>query len=306
MNTVEEKIEEKEDAEFNKIISKTFTYSLGLLFFLFAPITFSLILEAFAHNIITHFLVSLTLHCTFLFLISSTFIAFFKKLDLDPTHPLRKYRIFPLSLHEAEKHYKELAPSFFEFYKWLMGSTALIYTFFFWFLYFTNNLAPAYIPITFSSLFLNFFLLACTFVTTDFWYFTLHKLYHHPWLYKHLHKVHHEYYNITVLTSFHSSLTEYIFFDIPIYNFGWLSLLYFGYPIHTSVITISNAIILVDQLLVHSGYDLPWNIDKTIPYLSEPRFHFHHHKLNKGSFGALFSIFDRLFGSYHLYKEKHV
>ncbi len=296
---------ERDDPDFNQFMSKMFTAVLALTFFVCAPITFTLILEIFTHNIFMYYLTSLFIHCFFLYFISATFISAFKRIDLDPTHPMRKYRISPLTLFEAQEHYKELAPSFFDFYKWLIGSTAAIYTFFFWSLYFTDYLAPAYIPITFSSLFFDSFMLACTFITTDFWYYTLHRLYHHPLLYKHLHKVHHEYYNVTVLTSFHSSIIEYIFFDIPIYNFGWLSLLYFGYPIHTSLISLSSGIILVEQLLVHSGYFLPFGIDKTVPYLADPRFHFHHHKMNKGSFGALFSIFDRLFGSYNLYKEKH-
>ena len=297
---------ENEDAAFHKMTSKVITYSLAALFFLVAPITSSLIFEMFVKNAVTYYIVSLFIHCSFLLFISVVLISLFRHIDLDPSHPLRKYRIYPLSLYEAQKHYKELAPSFPEFYKKLVGSTAIVFTFSFWLLYFTNRLAPAYIPVTFSSLLLNGFLLSCTFVTTDFWYYVLHRLYHIPFLYKYFHKTHHEYHNVTVLTSFHASLTEYIFFDIPIYNFGWLSLLYFGFPLHTTLVTLSTAIILIDQIHTHSGYDVPWAVDKTVPHLSESRFHFYHHKLAKGSYGALFGIFDRLFGSYKLYHEKHV
>ena len=293
------------DEGFHLVMSKIITYSLASIFFLVAPITSSLIFEVFSKNAVNYYIVSLFIHCSFILFISVVLIELFRHLDLNPVHPLRKYRILPLSLYEAQKHYKELAPSFPQFYKKLAASSAIVFTFSFWLLYFIDRLAPAYVPVTFSSLLLNGFLLSCTFVTTDFWYFTLHRLYHIPFLYKYFHKTHHEYHNVTVLTSFHASLTEYIFFDIPIYNFGWLSLLYFGFPIHTTLITLSTCVILIDQILVHSAYDFPFSIDKTFPHLSESRFHFYHHKLSNGSYGALFGIFDRLFGSYKLYHEKH-
>jgi sterol desaturase/sphingolipid hydroxylase (fatty acid hydroxylase superfamily) len=300
-----EENEENDDVSIHKIISKIITIALASIFFVIAPITSSLIFEVFSKNVVNYYIVSLFLHCSFLLFISVVMIEIFRHIDLNPVHPLRKYRIYPLSLYEAQKHYQELAPSFPQFYKKLVASTSIVFTFSFWILYFSNRLAPAYIPITFYSLILNGFLLACTFVTTDFWYYVLHRVYHLPILYKHLHKTHHEYHNVTVLTSFHASLIEYIFFDIPIYNFGWLSLLYFGFPIHTSLVTLTYGTLLLDQLYTHSGYDFSWSVDKTVSHLSESRFHFYHHKNSNGSYGALFGIFDRIFGSYKLYHEKH-
>ena len=106
------------------------------------------------------------------------------------------------------------------------------------------------------------------------------------------------------MSNFHASFWEYFVFDIPTAVLGWITMLPFIGPVTQQIITLSYAALLMDQLVAHSGYDLPFWIDKVIAGLSESRFHYFHHRINQGSFGALFGAFDRIFGTYNLYFDK--
>ena len=48
-------------------------------------------------------------------------------------------------------------------------------------------------------------------VVEDFGFFWSHRILHHPFLYKHLHKKHHEYDTPFSITAEYSNIIEYIF-----------------------------------------------------------------------------------------------
>ncbi len=127
----------------------------------------------------------------------------------------------------------------------------------------------------------------------DMQYYFFHRIHHTYKILKHLHKVHHsdEHYNLS--TSLRISIVEqtYIFlFLLPIIIIGFNPILVFA-----------CAFILISyQMLCHSAYiNFPKTLEKI---LITPALHKNHHSTVKeeqnSNFGAIFSIWDKLFRTY--------
>lgn len=296
----------KEDGESLEVLERkdhqkiawTLTGVIGIFIFLIFPSSLDKALSM-VDNIFLKYLVGLIFHTLSLSVIVTVFVTFFKSIDLNENHPLRKYRISYISVEESQKHYNKLLKNPSEFLKLYVTALAIMYTLSFWFCYLTDNLDLEY------SFVRNILLVNASIFMSDFWYYLLHRISHHRLLYSWLHKPHHEYYNVTIMSNFHASVPEYFIFDIPTSILGWLSMIPFIGKVTPQIITLSYMVLLLDQLVAHSGYDLPFWIDKVVSGLSESRLHYFHHKLNQGSFGALFGVFDRFFNTYNLYYEKN-
>ena len=273
------------------------TGTLVIFIFLIFPSSLDKALNLF-ENIFLKYLTGLLFHTLSLCIIVTTFVTFFKSIDLNEDHPLRKYRICYISVEEAQKHYTKLLKNPKQFLKVYASAISIVYTLSFWFCYFTDTLELEY------SFIRNALMVITSIYISDFWYYLLHRTSHYRLLYSWLHKPHHEYYNVTVMSNFHASVPEYFIFDIPTSVLGWLCMIPFIGKVTPQIITLSYMVLLLDQLVAHSGYDLPFWVDRVVSGLSESRFHYYHHKVNQGSFGALFGVFDRLFGTYNLYYDK--
>ena len=139
----------------------------------------------------------------------------------------------------------------------------------------------------------SFLLFTICFFLVDFIYYVLHVLHHNfkfLWIF---HFVHHSDYKFNLSTSFRTSWIEecYIFlFFIPV--------LLIGVPV--SYIVVSFIILSVDQYFSHEPY-IKWPKFLEL-FLITPSNHRNHHDQKipnqNTNFGAIFSIWDRMFGTY--------
>lgn len=114
-----------------------------------------------------------------------------------------------------------------------------------------------------------------------FYYF--HRLGHHRLLYKHVHKLHHEWQSPIAVTAAYAHPVEHFFVNMLPIMVGPLLL-----GSHPAVIWLWVFLATLTVLIHHSGYHLP--------FLPSPQFHDFHHLKFTGCYGVL-GVLDRLHGT---------
>ncbi|XP_070552709.1 fatty acid hydroxylase domain-containing protein 2-like [Ptychodera flava] len=119
-------------------------------------------------------------------------------------------------------------------------------------------------------------LLVCTVMAEIIFYYS-HRLLHHPLLYKHVHKVHHEWTAPIGLTCVYAHPIEYTISNMPIVVGGPAIM-----GSHVIVHWIWGILVLQGTCIGHSGYHFP--------FTRSPENHDYHHlkfNVNYGTFGVL-------------------
>lgn len=135
-------------------------------------------------------------------------------------------------------------------------------------------------------------------VLEDTWHYFLHRLLHHKILYKHVHKIHHNF------QSPFGMVAEYAHpIETMVLGMGFMiGILCFCN--HLILIWAWMAMRLLETIDVHSGYDFPYlNPLNLIPGYGGARFHDFHHKNFNGNYSSSFVWWDKLFGTDAQYKE---
>ncbi|XP_046870389.1 fatty acid hydroxylase domain-containing protein 2 isoform X1 [Hypomesus transpacificus] len=131
----------------------------------------------------------------------------------------------------------------------------------------------------------------------EFLFYYSHRLFHHPALYKHFHKQHHEWTAPIGVVSIYAHPMEHVFSNMMPAVVGSMLL-----GSHISTTTLWYSLAFLSTNISHSGYHLP--------LLPSPEFHdFHHLKFNQ-NFGVL-GVLDRLHGTDSKFRktkqcERHV
>ena len=126
-------------------------------------------------------------------------------------------------------------------------------------------------------------------LVSEVWTFYAHWAMHHKLLYKHIHKVHHEWTAPIAWTSVYCHPLEHLLMNIPAVALGPLIL-----ASHISLIFAWGSFVAVSSLIVHSGYHLPLQ--------SSAEFHdYHHFKFNQ-NYGFL-GFLDQLHGTNRKFKK---
>jgi sterol desaturase/sphingolipid hydroxylase (fatty acid hydroxylase superfamily) len=143
----------------------------------------------------------------------------------------------------------------------------------------------------------------------DFFHYWFHRLEHQiPFLYKNLHKIHHQHHQPTLLSTFNHH-----YFDLILSNVFPLFISMF---ICSRIFTISTYMfhmIFITKIYIelcgHSGKDIKtgsfvqciW-LPKLLKITLQTIDHDNHHQLNNCNYGKRFSLWDKVFGTF--YKNK--
>jgi len=132
------------------------------------------------------------------------------------------------------------------------------------------------------------------FIMHDLYFYIMHRIMHHPSLFKYIHLVHHKSTNP-------SPWAAYAFHPLEaIIEQGIVVIFYFTLPIHISHLAIFFLFSIVYNVYGHLGYELyPKGFNKTWigRWINTSVNHNQHHQYFKGNYGLYTLIWDRIFGT---------
>lgn len=132
----------------------------------------------------------------------------------------------------------------------------------------------------------------------DAMFYWSHRLLHHPRLYKHCHKQHHEYHTPVAIAGTHQHLLEGIIqifnWYVPVAVAGWLNKNHGG--LHASTLFYYNCFRWLETMDAHCGHEFPFSPFKLAPFCLGARGHDFHHREFNGNYGAMV-FWDRLCGT---------
>jgi len=122
-------------------------------------------------------------------------------------------------------------------------------------------------------------------------YFT-HRMFHHPKIYKYMHKQHHENRLTYGIASEYAHPFEYIFGNgLP----AAMGAKILGKSCHLFTYWMWVVVRSVETVDGHSGYDLPWSPFRLMPFSAGGAYHDFHHAEIVGNYSSFFTIWDTLF-----------
>jgi Delta7-sterol 5-desaturase len=127
----------------------------------------------------------------------------------------------------------------------------------------------------------------------DTWFYWIHRLLHHPKIFKYIHKVHHKSIDVNPFTSVSFHWAEALLLTL------WIVPVSMVFPMYVPALGVLQIWGFLNNIKSHIGYEFfPswWN--KSIGKLmtSSTHHNMHHSKFN-GNYGIHFRIWDRLFGT---------
>jgi methylsterol monooxygenase len=128
-------------------------------------------------------------------------------------------------------------------------------------------------------------------IAEDFTFYWSHRLLHTPWLYKKIHKQHHEFTAPFGWAAEYAHPIEFIFGNLLPATAGLILL-----QSHLFVSWTWLTLRLWYTTDVHCGYAFPWGLESWVGSVyAGPRHHDYHHKNFKGNYGSTLRIWDQVF-----------
>lgn len=141
-----------------------------------------------------------------------------------------------------------------------------------------------------------FFSIGFMVVAHDTYFYWMHRLMHHPRLFKLFHLVHHRSVNPTPYTSFSFHPLE------SVLEFGIVPLLAFLMPVHWSALAIFTLWSIVFNVLGHTGYEFSpsgFTRHPIFKWFNTPTHHNMHHHRSNFNYSLYFNFWDRVMGTNH-------
>ncbi|KAI8871762.1 hypothetical protein GQ42DRAFT_161792 [Ramicandelaber brevisporus] len=160
--------------------------------------------------------------------------------------------------------------------------------------------------VPFPSLGAMAFQIALFFLFEDFWHYWMHRAMHYGPLYKHIHKVHHEYSAPFGLAAEYAHPLETLILGQGTI-LGPLMYVTVTGDLHFITVIIWVMVRLVQAVDAHSGYDFPWSLHNFLPFWAGADHHDYHHMTFLNNFSSSFRWWDTMFGTdtkYHAHKAK--
>lgn len=138
----------------------------------------------------------------------------------------------------------------------------------------------------------------CSFVVlilfNDAWFYSVHRLLHTPWLYRHVHAVHHRSAEVSPLSSYSFHVVEAALLT------GWIVPAVLLFPLPLPVLMAAQVAGLANNLMAHLGFELLpawWTRAPALRWSNSATFHALHHARYRGNYGLFTRLWDRLFGT---------
>ncbi|ODQ81558.1 hypothetical protein BABINDRAFT_108819 [Babjeviella inositovora NRRL Y-12698] len=147
------------------------------------------------------------------------------------------------------------------------------------------------ILVPFPSLYTMLVQIGIFFACEDMWHYWAHRLFHHGWFYKNIHKQHHRYAAPFGLTAEYAHPVEVISLGFGTVGFPMIYA-YFTRDLHLFTVTCWVVLRLFQAVDSHSGYDFPWSLNKFIPFWSGAEHHDLHHRYFIGNYASSFRWWD--------------
>lgn len=131
-------------------------------------------------------------------------------------------------------------------------------------------------------------------VLNDAWFYATHRLLHSPWLFKHVHSVHHRSIDVNPFSVYSFHPLEGILLT------AWVIPVVLLFPIPLPLLGAMQFIGLLNNVNAHLGYELMPRWFVRIPpfsWFTSSTFHNQHHAQVTGNYGLMFRVWDRMLGS---------
>ena len=132
------------------------------------------------------------------------------------------------------------------------------------------------------------------FIMHDLYFYIMHRIMHHPYLFKYIHLIHHKSTNP-------SPWAAYAFHPLEaIIEQGIVIIFYFTLPIHITHLAIFFLFSIIYNVYGHLGYELypkGFNKSKIGKWINTSINHNQHHQYFKGNYGLYTLIWDRVFNT---------
>eukprot|EP01135_Chromosphaera_perkinsii_P000788 Nk52_evm76s151 gene=Nk52_evmTU76s151 len=130
----------------------------------------------------------------------------------------------------------------------------------------------------------------------DTWHYFIHRLMHHPKLYKYVHKVHHHFAAPFGMVAEYAHPVETVVLGTGFF----IGILCFAE--HVVFLWVWVLARLIETCDVHTGYHFPWNPLHLIPFYGGAEFHDFHHMNFTGNYASTFTFWDWLLGTDQSFK----
>ena len=128
----------------------------------------------------------------------------------------------------------------------------------------------------------------------DAWFYAWHRLLHTPWLFRHVHSVHHKSVDVNPFSSYSFHALEALILS------AWVLPAALLLPIPLPVLAAVQVIGLLNNLNSHLGYELLprwWVRAPLLAWSASSTYHNLHHQHLRGNYGLFTRVWDRLFGT---------
>jgi len=143
-------------------------------------------------------------------------------------------------------------------------------------------------PLTLASS--VFFCMMCE----DFTFYWMHRMFHHPKLYPHVHKMHHSFNTTVGIAAEYAHPLEFVLCNMLPTAVGPAIL---GPTCHVVTVFAWYAIRFGETLDGHCGYEFSFSPYRLIPFSGSAEYHDFHHSVNVGNYSSFFSVWDTVFGT---------
>jgi methylsterol monooxygenase len=149
------------------------------------------------------------------------------------------------------------------------------------------------VTVPFPSLWTMAYQIAIFFVLEDAWHYWTHRAMHiFPYLYKNIHKIHHQYSAPFGLAAEYASPIEVMVLGLGTVGSPILWSACTGGDLHILTMYAWIVLRLFQAIDAHSGYEFPWSLHHFLPFWAGAEHHDEHHERFIGNYASSFRWWD--------------